>query len=213
MSDSLRPHGLYSPWNSPGQNTGVGSLSLLQGSSQPRGRAQVFRTAGGFSSSWAIGRPVRVWISHTCPRTPPLVFLPTQVITMPWGSLCYSMLSPVICFIHIVNSVCVLIPISQFLPPTPPPLVSIHLISASVPLFRLCKQNPLYQSSRFHIHALIWDVCFYLSDLFHSVWCSLGSSSSLQMTQSRFFLWLSNTPLCVCTTPSLPTPCFFWVYA
>ena len=28
---SLRPHGLYSPWNSPGQNTGVGSLSLLQG--------------------------------------------------------------------------------------------------------------------------------------------------------------------------------------
>ena len=27
----LRPHGLYSPWNSPGQNTGVGSLSLLQG--------------------------------------------------------------------------------------------------------------------------------------------------------------------------------------
>ena len=31
MSDSLRSHELYSPWNSPGQNTGVGSLSLLQG--------------------------------------------------------------------------------------------------------------------------------------------------------------------------------------
>ena len=30
--DSLQPHGLYSPWNSPGQNTGVGSHSLLQGS-------------------------------------------------------------------------------------------------------------------------------------------------------------------------------------
>ena len=28
---TLWPHGLYSPWNSPGQNTGVGSLSLLQG--------------------------------------------------------------------------------------------------------------------------------------------------------------------------------------
>ena len=27
----LRPHGLYSPWNSPGQNTGVGSCSLNQG--------------------------------------------------------------------------------------------------------------------------------------------------------------------------------------
>ena len=31
MPDSSQPHGLYSPWNSPGQNTGVGSLSLLQG--------------------------------------------------------------------------------------------------------------------------------------------------------------------------------------
>ena len=31
VSDSLRPSGLYSLWNSPGQNTGVGSLSLLQG--------------------------------------------------------------------------------------------------------------------------------------------------------------------------------------
>ena len=31
MSSSLRPHGLYSPWNSPGWNPGVGSLSLLQG--------------------------------------------------------------------------------------------------------------------------------------------------------------------------------------
>ena len=31
LSDSLPPHGLYSPWNSPGQNTGAGSFSLLQG--------------------------------------------------------------------------------------------------------------------------------------------------------------------------------------
>ena len=31
VSDSLQPHELYSPWNSPGQNTGVGSLSLLRG--------------------------------------------------------------------------------------------------------------------------------------------------------------------------------------
>ena len=31
MSNSLQPHVLYSPWNSLGQNTGVGSLSLPQG--------------------------------------------------------------------------------------------------------------------------------------------------------------------------------------
>ena len=31
VSDSLRPNGLYSPWNSPGQSTRVSSCSLLQG--------------------------------------------------------------------------------------------------------------------------------------------------------------------------------------
>ena len=31
VSNSLWLHGLYSPWNSPDQNTGVGSCSLLQG--------------------------------------------------------------------------------------------------------------------------------------------------------------------------------------
>ena len=30
LCPTLRPRGLYRPWNSPGQNTGVGSLSLLQ---------------------------------------------------------------------------------------------------------------------------------------------------------------------------------------
>ena len=37
MSNSLQPHGLYSPWNSPGQNTGVGSHSFLQGIFPTRG--------------------------------------------------------------------------------------------------------------------------------------------------------------------------------
>ena len=40
VSDSLRPHGLYSPWNSPGQNTGMGRLSLLQGIFPPQGLNQ-----------------------------------------------------------------------------------------------------------------------------------------------------------------------------
>ena len=47
-SDSLRPHGLYSPWNSPGQNSGVDSCSLLQGIFP----TQVSRIAGGFLTSW-----------------------------------------------------------------------------------------------------------------------------------------------------------------
>ena len=51
VSGSLRPHGLYSPWNSPGQNTGVGSRSLLRGSSHPRDQTQVSHIAGGFFTS------------------------------------------------------------------------------------------------------------------------------------------------------------------
>ena len=37
VSDSLQPHGLYSPWHSSGKNTGVGSLSLIQGIFQTQG--------------------------------------------------------------------------------------------------------------------------------------------------------------------------------
>ena len=61
MSDSLQPHGLYSPWNSVGQNTGVGSLSHLQGSSQPRDWTQVSHIAGGFFTSWATREAQEYW--------------------------------------------------------------------------------------------------------------------------------------------------------
>ena len=53
MSDSLRPHGLYNPWNSPGQNTGVGSLSLLQGIFP----TQVSCIAGGLFTAKPQGKP------------------------------------------------------------------------------------------------------------------------------------------------------------
>ena len=102
----------------------------------------------------------------------------------------YSRFLLVIYFIHI--SVYMSIPVSRFIPPTPhfPTLVSIRLFSTSVSLFLLCKPVHLYHFSRFHIYALIYDICFSLSDLLHSVWQSLGPSTSLQMTQFRSFLWL-----------------------
>ena len=65
-----------------------------------------------------------------------------------------------------------------------PSLVFICLFSTSVSLFLPCKVH-LYHFLRFHIYALIYDICFSLSDLLHSVWQSLGPSTSLQMTQSR----------------------------
>ena len=51
VSNSLQPHGLYSPWNSPGQNTGVGSLSFLQGIFPTQESNQVSRIAGRFFTS------------------------------------------------------------------------------------------------------------------------------------------------------------------
>ena len=50
---SLRPHGLYSPWNSPGQNTGVGSHSFLQGTLLTQESTRVSCIAGVFFISWA----------------------------------------------------------------------------------------------------------------------------------------------------------------
>ena len=47
----LRPHELYSPWNSPGQNTGVGNISFSRGSSQTRDQTQISHIAGRFVTS------------------------------------------------------------------------------------------------------------------------------------------------------------------
>ena len=40
VSDSLQPHGLYSMWNSPGQNIQVGAFPFYRGYSQPRNRTR-----------------------------------------------------------------------------------------------------------------------------------------------------------------------------
>ena len=54
MSDSLRPHELYNPWDSPGQNAGLGSLSLLQG---------IFPTQGSNPGLWHC-RQILYQLSH-----------------------------------------------------------------------------------------------------------------------------------------------------
>ena len=54
VSYSLHPYGLCSPWNSPGQNTEVDSLSLLQG---------IFRTKGS-NSGLPHWRQILYQLSH-----------------------------------------------------------------------------------------------------------------------------------------------------
>ena len=64
VSDSLRPHELYSPWNnSPGQNTGVGwvAFPFSRGYSQARDWTQVFHIKGGFFTSWATREAEEDW--------------------------------------------------------------------------------------------------------------------------------------------------------
>ena len=54
VSESLRPHGLYSPWNSPGQDTGVGSLCLSPGDlPNPEIEPESPALAGGFFTTGA----------------------------------------------------------------------------------------------------------------------------------------------------------------
>ena len=53
-SNTLWPHGLFHPWNSPGQDSGVGSLSLLQG---------IFPTQG-LNSGLPHCRQILHYLSH-----------------------------------------------------------------------------------------------------------------------------------------------------
>ena len=70
LSDTLWPHGLYSPWNSPGQNTGVWTaFPLCRGSSQPRDWTQVFtswfiREAQEYCRAWFFTRKILYQLSH-----------------------------------------------------------------------------------------------------------------------------------------------------
>ena len=65
-----------------------------------------------------------------------------------------------------------------------PPLVSIRLFSASVSLFLPCKPVHLCHFSRFHMYALIYTICFSLSDVLHSVQL-LNSGKELKVLSYR----------------------------
>ena len=95
----------------------------------------------------------------------------------------------------------------------PPPLspLGVHTfvlyICVSIPALQTGSSVPF-----FHIYVLIYDVCFSLSDLLHSVWHSLDPSTSLQMTQFRSFLWLSNIPSYVYMYLIYHTVLFIYTY-
>ena len=90
VSHSLPPHGLYSPRNSPGQKTGVGSHSLLQGTFPTQGS-----NPGLLYSGWILyqlshqGSPrILDWVAYPSPADIPdpgikLGFLALQADSLP----------------------------------------------------------------------------------------------------------------------------------
>ena len=91
MSDSLWPHGLkpirlLHPWESPGKNTGVGSLFLLQG---------IFPTQGsnpGLLRCRQIGKSICLYTEYFyCPKNPLCSIyssLPIQTPRNHWSFYC-----------------------------------------------------------------------------------------------------------------------------
>ena len=66
MSYSLKSYGLCSPWNSLGQNTGVGSQPFSSRSSWPRNQTRVSCIAGGSFTNWVISSVKFSSLTQSC---------------------------------------------------------------------------------------------------------------------------------------------------
>ena len=167
MSDSVRPHRrqptrLPGPWDSPGKNTGVGCHFLLQ-CSKVKSESEVAQ-------------------SCPTPSDPMDCSLPGSSIhgifqarVLEWGAIAFSAI------LYMIVYICQSQSPNLFHSPLLPAPMSIYPFSTAASLFLPWKWFHLYHFSRFHIFSLIY-ICFSLSDLLYSVWQTLGSTASLQMT-------------------------------
>ena len=67
VSDSLQPHRLYNPWNSPGRTLEWVAIPFSRGSSQPTDQTQVSFIAGGFFTSLATREAQEYWSGWPIP--------------------------------------------------------------------------------------------------------------------------------------------------
>ena len=96
-------------------------------------------------------------ISLSCWASPPSPH-PSVITELQAGlSVLYSIFPLAICFAY--DRVYMLVLLSRFVPPSSSPSVSTRPFSTSASPFLLCKQVHLYYFSRFHIYALIYDIC------------------------------------------------------
>ena len=123
------------------------------------------------------------------------------------SSLCYTSSSLLVIYL-IYRCVHVFIPSSWFIPPLST-LITISLFLISVSLFLFCKSAHLLLFSllisvRFHIRMIPYDICLSLSG-----WLSMIIFRAIYVAANDIissFLWLSNRPLYIHATSSLPVP-------
>ena len=122
-------------------------------------------------------------------------------------SLCYAAASHWLSILHLVVYICQCYSLTLSQLPLPPDRVlkSVLYFCVFIPVLPLGSSVPFF-FFRFHIYVLAYGICFSLSDLLHSVWQTLGPSTSLPITQFHFLLWLSNIPLYICASSSLFHP-------
>ena len=139
----------------------------------------------------------------SCVSLPPSLSRPSR-----WSqsteliSLCYVAASHQLSVLHLVVYICQCYSLTSSQLTLPPPCVLKSILYVCILISVLLQGS----SERFsfqipYICVSIW--YFSLSDLLHSVGQTLGPSTSLQITQFRFFLWLSNFSLYICATSSL----------
>ena len=96
MSDSVWHHGC--PWNSPGQNTGVGSLSLLQELFPTQGLNPGLLHCRWFFTSWTTREAQEYWSGQPIPSPAglpdPGIKLGSTALLENWGS---SVVSESVC--------------------------------------------------------------------------------------------------------------------
>ena len=160
MSDSLQPRGLHSPWSSPGQDPGVGHLSLLQG---------IFPTQGS-NPGLPYCRRVVYQLSHQGnPQSIYLpIYLPIYLLTTYLSICLWRYLSTLSVYLPTYLSTCLPTYLSIYLPIClstylPTYLSYLHISLTIYLLTHLLSTYPSINYLYFYVRLFLY-LCLYESE-------------------------------------------------